>query len=31
MLDSASLFLEAGDVAGMDREFMYFGNHAQTS
>ncbi|UWQ89422.1 MBL fold metallo-hydrolase [Rhodobacteraceae bacterium M382] len=28
MLDSASLSLEAGDVAGMNSEFMYFGNHA---
>ena len=31
MLDSASLSLEAGDVAGMDREFLYFGNNALTS
>ena len=31
MLDSAALSLNAGDVAGMDREFLYFGNHAQTA
>ena len=31
MLDGASLSLNAADVAGMDREFLYFGNHAQTS
>lgn len=31
MLDSASLSLEAGDVAGMDREFMYFGHNALTA
>ena len=30
MLDSASLSLEAGDVAGMDKEFMYFGNNVLT-
>lgn len=31
MLDSASLKLEAGEIAGMNSEFMYFGNHALTS
>ncbi|MFA3918194.1 MBL fold metallo-hydrolase [Ruegeria hyattellae] len=31
MLDSASLSLEAGDIAGRDREFMYFGHNALTS
>lgn len=31
MLDSASLSLNAGDVSGMDREFMYFGNNAMTA
>lgn len=31
MLDSASLSLAAADVKKMDREFMYFGNHAQTA
>lgn len=31
MLDSASLQLEAGDVKGMSKEFLYFGNHAQTA
>ncbi|MEM9371990.1 MAG: MBL fold metallo-hydrolase, partial [Pseudomonadota bacterium] len=30
MLDSASLSLNASDVAGMNKEFMHFGNHAQT-
>lgn len=28
MLDSASMTLAAGDVSGMDREFMYFGHNA---
>ena len=28
MLDSPSLTLATGDIAGMDREFMYFGNQA---
>ncbi|MEM8956280.1 MAG: MBL fold metallo-hydrolase [Pseudomonadota bacterium] len=31
MLDGASLSLNAADVAGMDREFLYFGHNAQTS
>jgi L-ascorbate metabolism protein UlaG (beta-lactamase superfamily) len=31
MLDSASLSLAAADVAGMDREFLYFGNNALTA
>lgn len=31
MLDSASLSLNAGDVSGMDREFLYFGNNAMTA
>ncbi|MDP5217977.1 MBL fold metallo-hydrolase [Ruegeria sp. 2205SS24-7] len=31
MLDSASLSLEAGDIAGRDREFLYFGHNALTS
>ncbi|SLN39694.1 metal-dependent hydrolase [Roseovarius albus] len=31
MLDSASLSLEVGEIAGMDREFMHFGNHALTA
>lgn len=31
MLDSASLQLEAGEVKGMSKEFLYFGNHAQTT
>ncbi|PTQ74575.1 MBL fold metallo-hydrolase [Celeribacter persicus] len=31
MLDSASLSLAAEDVKKMDREFMYFGHHAQTA
>lgn len=30
MLESASLKLEAGEIEGMDGEFMYFGNHALT-
>ncbi|WP_339763593.1 MBL fold metallo-hydrolase [uncultured Hoeflea sp.] len=30
MLDSASLTLAAADVAGMDREFMYFGSNTRT-
>ncbi|WP_170419249.1 MBL fold metallo-hydrolase [Ruegeria atlantica] len=30
MLDNPSLSLEAADVAGMDREFLYFGHNAQT-
>ena len=29
-LDGPSLTLAAGDVAGMDREFMYFGHNAHT-
>ncbi|WP_232281843.1 MBL fold metallo-hydrolase [Roseobacter sp. SK209-2-6] len=28
LLDSASLKLEAGEIAGMSSEFLYFGNHA---
>ncbi|MEX0320285.1 MAG: MBL fold metallo-hydrolase [Ruegeria sp.] len=28
MLDSASLSLEAGEIQGMNGEFLYFGNHA---
>jgi len=31
MLNSAGLSLAAADVKKMDREFMYFGNHAQTA
>lgn len=31
MLDGPSLSLVVGDIAGMDREFMYFGSHAQTA
>lgn len=31
MLDGANLKLAAGDVAAMDREFLYFGHHAQTA
>ncbi len=31
MLDSARLDLAAADVAEMDREFLYFGSHAQTA
>ena len=31
MLDSANLSLNAADVAGMDREFMYFGSNVQTT
>ena len=31
MLDSASLSLNAGEVAGMKQEFMYFGHNAQTA
>ena len=31
MLESASLSLNAADVAQMDREFMYFGHNAQTA
>ncbi|MEX0350093.1 MAG: MBL fold metallo-hydrolase [Paracoccaceae bacterium] len=31
MLDTPSLSLEAGDVAGRDREFLYFGHNAHTS
>jgi L-ascorbate metabolism protein UlaG (beta-lactamase superfamily) len=31
MLESARLDLSAGEVAKMDREFLYFGNHAQTA
>lgn len=31
MLDGASLKLAAADVAKMDREFLYFGHHAQTA
>jgi len=30
MLDGPSLSLAAADIAGMDREFMYFGSHAVT-
>lgn len=31
MVDGASLSLNAGEVAGMDREFMYFGHNALTA
>ena len=31
MVDGANLSLNAGDVAGMDREFMYFGHNAHTA
>lgn len=31
MLDGPALALNAGEVAGMDREFLYFGHHAQTA
>jgi len=31
MLDSARLDLSAAEIAKMDREFLYFGNHAQTA
>ena len=31
MLDSPSLSLVAADIAGMDREFMYFGGHVLTA
>lgn len=31
MLDGASLSLNAAEVGGMDREFMYFGHHVQTT
>ena len=31
MLDGPSLTLNAGEVAGMNQEFLYFGNHAQTA
>jgi len=31
MLDGPSVKLAAGDVAGMDREFMYFGSNVQTA
>ena len=31
MLDGASVSLNAAEVAGMDKEFMYFGNHALTA
>ncbi|MFP4537791.1 MAG: MBL fold metallo-hydrolase [Dichotomicrobium sp.] len=31
MLDGPSLSLNAGEIAGMDREFFYFGHHAQTA
>lgn len=31
MLDSANLSLNAADVSGMDREFMYFGSNVQTT
>lgn len=31
MLESPSLPLNASEIAGMDREFMYFGHHAQTA
>lgn len=30
MLDGASVELDAGELAGMDREFLYFGHHALT-
>ena len=31
MLDGPSLALNAGKVAGMQKEFLYFGNHAHTA
>jgi L-ascorbate metabolism protein UlaG (beta-lactamase superfamily) len=31
MLDSPSLTLAAAEIGGMDREFAYFGSHAQTA
>ncbi|MEM1130182.1 MAG: MBL fold metallo-hydrolase [Pseudomonadota bacterium] len=31
MLDGAQLSLNAADVAGMDKEFLYFGHHALTA
>ena len=31
MLDNGSLSLNAGEVAGMDREFLYFGHNALTA
>lgn len=31
ILDSARLDLSAAEIAKMDREFLYFGNHAQTA
>jgi len=31
MLDGPNLPLDAGEIAGMDREFLYFGHHAQTA
>ena len=31
MLDGPSLSLNAGEVAGMNQEFLYFGNHAHTA
>lgn len=31
MLDGASLSLDAAEVAGMDREFLYFGHNAMTA
>lgn len=31
MLDGPSLPLNASEIAGMDREFLYFGHHAQTA
>jgi len=31
LLDSPTLSLSAADIAGRDREFLYFGNHAQTA
>ncbi|MDA7965279.1 MAG: Zn-dependent hydrolase, partial [Ruegeria sp.] len=30
MLDNPSLKLEAGEVAGMNQEFMHFGNNVMT-
>lgn len=31
MIENASLRPEAGDVTGLSKEFLYFGNHAQTA
>ncbi|ABG32945.1 hypothetical protein SAMN05443635_107200 [Roseobacter denitrificans OCh 114] len=31
MLDCATLSLNGAEVAGMDRDFMYFGNNVSTT